>query len=95
MQYLADKTEQGIVASKVSQSTIKQQEESKLKLKKAVRKMGKPIKALKLRKVLIAIIFTNRLRKIQPPPRPEFNQEALTISQIMPVSDGIGASKIL
>ncbi|TNV85656.1 hypothetical protein FGO68_gene10137 [Halteria grandinella] len=95
MQYLADKTEQGIVASKASQSTIKQQEDAKIRLKKAVRKMGKPIKALKLRKALIAVIFVNRLKKLQPPPRPEFNQEALTISQIMPVSDGVGASKIL
>lgn len=42
--------------------------------------MGKPIKALKLRKALIAVMFANRLKKLQPPPKPEFNQEALTIS---------------
>jgi hypothetical protein len=63
--------------SKSSQTSLKQQEESRLK--KVVRKLQPPIQFLKLRKALIAVIFVNRIKKLQPTSL-EYNHDALTIS---------------
>lgn len=69
-----------MIVSKMTQSQIKSQDDSRLGLKKLNKKMGKSIRIIKLRKALIAVLFVNRMKHMAPVIKNTINHDALTIS---------------
>ncbi len=85
--HLYEKTEKALgnlTAGKNENSSKPQDEQA---FNRVCKRLGYPLRVAKLRRVLIAVIFMNRLKGIQYSlPKLDAMHDALTISQIMPVA---------